>query len=408
MMISKQKAALVKFELLKLVNKITLFCIIFFITIITRRIIFFNSNDFYTINYFDENGTQKHAEGEQAFEIQKSLSNKHKGELNDKKFEQALIYYKELVKQFDLMGELAWQKEYDGIFSVFEQAFAPPEEKNYYITGTLHTNDMQYIYKNRIYQLEESMSSPKNKIHASKKVIEAAEKIKTPFYYDGNYDSWRGLIQGSKKYLLYFFLIIIICSSFIFYNETIFSSCIHFSIPTLNGRKEHALSKITALIICGTLIYLFTVGLYISFILLERGTDGANTQIQIMYFYSLYNGTVKDAVIHYFLIIYFAGLFFALFTFFVSLYVKNIVTTIMLSAGFLFLGGYIPEGSIFERLIFLFPGSVLSIKNIISRPIVYNLFGRPVLLAHMYIPSCIILSIVLAVLIVKKYKKMEF
>ena len=178
MMISKQTAALVKFELLKLINKITLFCIIFFITIITRRIIFFNSNDFYTINYFDENGAQKHAEGEQAFEIQKSLSNKHKGELNDKKFEQALIYYKELVKQFDLMGELAWQKEYNGIFSVFQQAFAPPEEKNYYITGTLHTNDMQYIYKNRIYQLEESMSSPKNKIHASKKSNRSGGKNK--------------------------------------------------------------------------------------------------------------------------------------------------------------------------------------------------------------------------------------
>lgn len=36
-MISKQKAVLVKFELLKFINKINAFCIIFFIT---RRVIF--------------------------------------------------------------------------------------------------------------------------------------------------------------------------------------------------------------------------------------------------------------------------------------------------------------------------------------------------------------------------------
>lgn len=399
---------LTKFEVIKLVNKISLLCVVLFTALIMQR--FFITDIFSNIYciYLDEDGMIQYIKGKEAYEKEKKLQELHRGSLTIEKFEEAFLNYQEKVEEFSLEGELAWKYEYRNINDIFTMAFSEPDLFDYFIKDELKLTDLKQIYTNRIYQLEESMSSPKNKIHASKKVIEAAEKIKTPFYYDGNYDSWRGLIQGSKKYLLYFFLIIIICSSFIFYNETIFSSCIHFSIPTLNGRKEHALSKITALIICGTLIYLFTVGLYISFILLERGTDGANTQIQIMYFYSLYNGTVKDAVIHYFLIIYFAGLFFALFTFFVSLYVKNIVTTIMLSAGFLLLGGYIPEGSIFERLIFLFPGSVLSIKNIISRPIVYNLFGRPVLLAHMYIPSCIILSIVLAVLIVKKYKKMEF
>lgn len=32
------------------------------------------------------------------------------------------------------------------------------------------------------------------------KIREAAEKIKTPFYYRCNYNGWRVLIQGSKKY----------------------------------------------------------------------------------------------------------------------------------------------------------------------------------------------------------------
>ncbi len=400
---------LTKFELRKL------FTIVFFLCLAISLIKTFKVNIFtklpaqysHTISFINEDDEIIELSGKEAKLKRKELSLKHQGLLTIEKFESAFVDFKDKLQEYDAMGQMIWETEYDDIDRIFTRCFRPLGRYDHYIKNGMKLSDIKGIYKNRIPQLETSMNYPENKIHKSSMISKQAEKIKTPFYYDGNYSTWKRLLGNFRK-VKYFFIIIILCASFVFYNETIFSSSIHFSLSCKNGRAAHALAKINALILMSTIIYIFTLGLYALLSVYTNGTDGSKTQMQVLHFYSLFNGTVSDAVILKFIIVYFAGIFFAILTFFISVNVKNMASTIILSIACMYVGTVIPKGTIFERLIFLFPSSAISSNTLFLRPIVYNFFGKPVPLCYMYIPACIVMSIILSVLIARKFEKMEY
>ncbi len=400
---------LTKFELRKL------FTIVFFLCLAISLIKTFKVNVFMpkklyssrSVSFINEDDEIIELSGEEAKLKMKELSLKHQGLLTIEKFESAFVDFKAKLEEYDSMGQIIWNNEYDDIDRIFTECFRPLGRYDYYIKNEMKLSDIKGIYKNRISQLETSMNYPENKIHKSTMITKQAEKIKTPFYYDGNYSTYKKLLGDFRK-VKYFFIIIILCASFVFYNETIFSSSIQFSLSCKNGRMAHALAKINALILMTTIIYIFTLGLYAVLSIYTNGTDGAKTQMQVLHFYSLFNGTVSEGVILKFIIVYFAGVFFAILTFFISVNVKNMASTIILSIACMYIGTVIPEGTIFERLIFLFPSSAISSNTLFLRPIVYNFFGKPIPLCYMYIPACIVISIILSVLIVRKFEKMEY
>ncbi len=323
------------------------------------------------------------------------------------KFKECFLKYKESLNDNWIEEWPAWHTEYSDIDRIFLTAFSKPGQINHFVKDNLKLEDLKNIYNDRIFALEESMNLNENKIHSSHMIRKQAEIIKTPFYYDGFYLGWNRVISGGKIYK-YFFIILILCSSFVFYEEIIFSSSIEFSLATKNGRKVHSIAKIKALIIITTIIFIFSIGLYTMLTFYVFGTDGGKNQMQILSFYSLFNGTLAQATILRFAILYFAGIFFSILTFFISLYIKNMLATIVLSGACFYIGTVIPKGSIFERLIFLFPSSAISFSQLFYRPIVYNFFGKPILLCYMYIPASIAMSIILSVLIVRKFEKMEY
>ena len=398
---------LVRFEAYKLIHKISILCIFLFIGLLVYK--FYISTDILyqqNVVYIDDQDDIQFVNGKKALVVEKRIQARHKGYITIEKGEAAFLDYKEKAETFGKEGELVWGSEYRPIRTMLIQAFSPPGKIDYFIFDSLKLKDIKDIYKNRVSLIEEGMYLPENSIHASPLIGVLAQKIQTPFYFGGSGIGWRKLTTG-KRYLTYLVLVIIVCASFTFFNETLFSSAIHFSLATLHGRANHAVAKIIALLTFVTVTYCVVMSIYMGLILSLFGTDGGDSVVQIQYFYSLYNATIKQAALLYCITVYFIMVFFALFTFLISLYINNIVSTILIASAFCYAGQYIPKGSILERFLPLFPGSALDIDRIITRPIVYNLFGKPVLFVYLYIPACIALSIVISLLIIRKFKTMK-
>lgn len=403
----KSENLLIKFELVKLINKIFFVCVCFVLYIILSSTLFYRWSQ-HEASFVNEDGEYENVTGKEAFYLEKKLNDKHKGELSIEVLQEALSDYNDKIEEFALDGNSIWYTEYLFINRLFIDSFSPYNSRQILIKDSLTNEDLEDFYANRLFKIEHSLQMPENEIHSTPLVKKLAEKIHTPFYYDGYFYAWKRINDFGYQIIDYVIFMIILCASFVFFNETAFSTTIHFSLPTVNGRKECALAKIKALIIFSSLIYITVIGLNLLLTFISFGVDGGNSPIQIISFLSLYNLTIKQFLILYFIICYFVTVFFALLTFYLSFYLKNIISVIIISGSIFYAGKYIPQGSILERFVFLFPSSVIDRNYLMSRPIVYNFFGHPVLLGYMYIPACIVLSIILAVLIVRKYKRLEY
>ena len=398
---------LVKFELRKLIHIVSIIAIagMFFLVVQSSQRPYLDRN-FYFVN--DEGKPDSYPGGlKDSIARETKLHDKYRGPITVERLKDALATYKELSENFGKDGEQVWRDEYRFVLSVMRQAFGPPGTDNIYIANMIDAAGLEHTYTGRIKQLMDSMQFSKNQIHNSPKVAELARQVTVPFYYDGFDMVWNVLRRSLSSIIRYCMLLLIMCSSFVFLQETVLSSCIQLSFPAVLGRKNHALVKIQALVIFTTVLYFLIVGTYCAILFFRYGTGGGNSAIQIQSFYSLYTGTVAQEIRLYFIIFYFAALFVSLLTFYISLYAKNILTTIIVTSLAFFSGRAIPQGSFLERVVFLFPASALSHKYFIERPIVYNIFGKPVLFVYLYIPACIIMSIILALLIVRKFETME-
>lgn len=397
---------LLKFELEKLVNVVSIVGILFLLSVMyTQFVAGGKDGQIYFIN--DQGaadiylGTRK-----ELLALGKKQCDPHKGQVTVAKLKNAFAAYKKLSEEFGLDGELTWKAEYRFASVVFSNTFSPFNPQNSLVMSMIDETDVENIYTKRKERFTELMQLPENKVHASAQAIKLAQKRTIPLYYDGQAYGWNRFNSKSLiKLLQYLIVFVIICSSFTFFNETVFSSSIHFSLATINGRKNHAIVKIQALVIFTTGIYLLVIGTYCALVFFTYGTDGGGSSLLTIY--SLYNGTLAQFTRLTLIIPYFAAVLFSLFTFYISFYVKNIVSTIVISSLVFYSGNMISKGSVLERLTFLFPYRALHRGYLVSRPIVYNLFGKPVLFVYLYIPACIIMSVILSLLIVRKFKKME-
>ena len=399
---------LVKFELRKLLHIVSIVAItlLFFLVLKSAQKPHL-SRSFYFVN---AKGKPDSYPGglKDSIARETKVQDTYRGPITVERLKDALAAYKELSENFGIDGERTWGDEYRFAADVMEQAFSNPGQRNIYIMNMIDAADLEHTYTGRIQQLMDSMQFAKNRIHNSPKVAELARRVTVPFYYGGFDMVWDILRRTLPGIITYCMLLIIMCSSFVFLKETVLSSCIQLSFPAVLGRKNHALVKIQALCIFTTILYFLNVGTYCAILFFRYGAGGGNSAIQIYSFYSLYTGTVMQNIRLYFIIFYFAALFVSLLTFYISLYVKNIITTVIVTSLAFYSGSAIPEGSFLERAVFLFPASALNLRSFfIGRPIVYTLFGKPVLFVYLYIPACIIMSIILAILIVRKFETME-
>ncbi|MGP1529819.1 MAG: hypothetical protein ACTTI3_05700 [Treponema sp.] len=397
---------LLRFELEKLINVVSIVSVIFLLSVTYKEFaVWSQDGEMYFIN--DQgvidvySGTKK-----DLLALMKKQDEPHKGPVTVPKLKSAFAAYKKLSEEFGLDGELTWKAEYRFARAVFSGAFSPLNPQNPLLMSMINETDIENIYAKHIEHFTELMQLSENKIHASAPAINLAQKRTVPLYYDAPAYGWS--LFGTLSFirlLQYLIVFVIICSSFIFFNETVFSSAIHFSLATINGRKNHAIVKIQALVIFTTVLYLLVVGTYCALVFFTYGTDGDGSSLLTIY--SLYNGTLSQFTRLTLIIPYFVAVLFSLFTFYISFYVKNIVSTIVVSSLAFYSGSMIPEGSVLERLIFLFPYRALHSGYLASRPIVYNLFGQPVLFVYLYIPAYLVFSVIIAFLIVRKFKTMK-
>ena len=398
---------LVKFELRKLIHIVSIVAItlLFFLVLKSAQKPHLSRN-FYFVN--DKGIPDSYPGGlKDSIARETKLHSKYRGPITVERLKDALATYKELTENFGKDGKDVWRSEYRFAANVIRRAFGPPGTYNIYMEDMIDAAGIEHTYTGRIKQLMDSMQLSKNQIHNSPKVAELARQVTVPFYYGGFDMVWDVLRRNLPSIITYCMALIIICSSFVFLQETVLSSCIQLSFPAALGRKNHALVKIQALCIFTTVLYFLIVGTYCAILFFRYGTGGGNSSIQIYSFYSLYTGTVMQNIRLYCIVFYFAALFVSLLTFYISLYAKNIITTIIVALLAFYSGSVIPQGSFLERAVFLFPASALNYQYFIGRPIVYNIFGKPVLFVYLYIPACIIMNIILALLIVRKFEAME-
>lgn len=402
-----KNAILVKFELKKLIHIVSIIAItLLFFFVVQGSLRPYLSRSFYFVN--DKGKPDSYPGGlKDSIARQTKMQDKYRGPVTVERLKDALAAYKELAGNFGKDGERTWDDEYRFASRVIPQAFSKPGQRNIYIMSMIDAADLEHVYTGRIQQLMDSMQFAKNRIHNSPKVADLARHVTVPFYYGGFDMAWRVLMPTLSYFIKYCLLLIIMCSSFVFLKETVLSSCIQLSFPTVLGRKNHALVKIQALCIFTTVLYFLNIGAHCAILFFRYGTGGGNSSVQLFSFYSLYTGTIAQGLRLYCIVFYFAALFVSLLAFYISLYVKNIITTIIVTSLAFYSGSAIPEGSFLERAVFLFPASALDPRYFIGRPIVYTLFGKPVLFVYLYIPACIIMSIILAVLIVRKFETME-
>ncbi|MGP1455622.1 MAG: hypothetical protein ACTTJ7_07695 [Treponema sp.] len=401
-------AMLIKFELDKLINIVSVIGSLLLLVGLCWSA--FNAGQGSAARFIDDRGSIGSFEGNagEVLTFKRKQKAQYKGPVTVEKLQDSYFTYKKLSENYGIDGEIAWRHEYSFAFSTLTGAFTPPGLYDTFIMDKIDETDIEQMYANRVDRLTESMQLPENQIHASPKVAELAQKITVPFYYDGDAPGWQ--IFNSLRTIAavkYFMLLVIVCSSFSFLNEIVFSSCIHFSLATLHGRKVHAIAKIQALCIFTTILYLLIIGTYGALTFFRFGTHGGNNAMQIGNFYSLYTGTYAQFTRLYLLITYFTAIFFALLSFYISLHTKNIVSTVIIALLVLYSGSLVSEGSWPERFIFLFPYSAVHVSQLAWRPIVYNLFGQPVLFVYLYIPVCLVFSVIIAFLIVRKFKTMK-
>ncbi|HOO74680.1 MAG: hypothetical protein H7A31_04320 [Thermotogae bacterium] len=211
-----------------------------------------------------------------------------------------------------------------------------------------------------------------NNFNKQNKIISEYEKVKQPFYYEYS-EGWKKIIHGFRFLIPLLILLIGISVSSVFSSE--FSNETEYIIFSSKYKKSKIIFiKILAAVFFSSLLYLISVIIYTSVLLLIYGYGGYNLSVQMLSFISPYGLNIGGLYVLSVLTGYISMIEFVFIIFLISTFIRKPVYLYTISALLMFLPLFITQNS--EYLFFLFPVNSSDIIKVISSYTVYGFFGK--------------------------------
>lgn len=211
-----------------------------------------------------------------------------------------------------------------------------------------------------------------NNFNKQNKIISEYEKVKQPFYYEYS-EGWKKIIHGFRFLIPLLILLIGISVSSVFSSE--FSNETEYIIFSSKYKKSKIIFiKILAAVFFSSLLYLISVIIYTSVLLLIYGYGGYNLSVQMLSFISPYGLKIGGLYVLSVLTGYISMIEFVFIIFLISTFIRKPVYLYTISALLMFLPLFITQNS--EYLFFLFPVNSSDIIKVISSYTVYGFFGK--------------------------------
>jgi len=225
-------------------------------------------------------------------------------------------------------------------------------------------------YRERISKINSIYNT--NNFNKQNKIISEYEKVKQPFYYEYS-EGWKKIIHGFRFLIPLLILLIGISVSSVFSSE--FSNETEYIIFSSKYKKSKIIFiKILAAVFFSSLLYLISVIIYTSVLLLIYGYGGYNLSIQILSFISPYGLNIGGLYVLSVLTGYISMIEFVFIIFLISTFIRKPVYLYIISALLMFLPLFITQKN--EYLFFLFPVNSSDIIKVINSYTVYGFFGK--------------------------------
>lgn len=283
---------------------------------------------------------------------------------------------------------------------------------DYRFIDKLSPDDADRFYSNRVNQLKTFLSSQKaDQLTKNEKeyLIDSAKTLTTPFKYSYA-DGWNKALDKSITVTFALSLVICILIAPIFSVEYQTGSD-SILLSTEHGKKKGIVYKLIAGVLSTSLVYWITSFVIYGFIFMIFGFQGGDCPIQASFegWKSFYHITNSQALCMVLLLGYLGCLFICSLAMFLSSKVKTSFATIIFLVLIIMvpstIGKQILTGSLWDKILNLFPHGMLLGDNLINTYTFYDILGK-VITPYQILPVLYgILTIILLPFAYRAFKK---
>lgn len=321
-----------------------------------------------------------------------------------------------LTKESDIkLSNMQFSRKqgFQDIRNLINDSYGEFHSYDYYLIDRLSVDVAGKFYSNRVNQLKTFLSSQEADQQLTKNekeyLIDSAKTLTTPFKYSYA-DGWNTALH--KSITVTFALVLVICilmaPVFSVEYQTGSDSIL---LSTEHGKKKGIVYKLIAGLLSTSLVYWITSFIIYGLIFMIFGFEGSDCPIQVSYggWKSFYHITNSQAFCMVLLLGYLGCLFMCSFAMFLSSKVRTSFATIIFLVLIIIvpstIGKQILTGSLWDKILNLFPHEMILGDNLINTYTFYGILGK-VITPYEILPVLYgILTIILLPFAYRAFKK---